>query len=80
MTLLSQKYLPSDYTPDIADIGDVASYTHLLLISAGYPPTTPPPPTSGARHGHAQMVRQHMSDATLRPGIASIECIAHAWL
>lgn len=37
MTLLSQKYLPSDYTPDIADIGDVAGYTHLLLILSRIP-------------------------------------------
>lgn len=37
MTLLSQKYLPSDGTPDIADIGDVAGYTHLLLMLSRIP-------------------------------------------
>lgn len=44
MTLLSQKYLPSDYTPDIADIGDVAGYTHLLLMLSRIPADNPAAP------------------------------------
>lgn len=37
MTLLSQKYLPTDSAPNIADIGDVAGYTHLLLMLSRIP-------------------------------------------
>ena len=44
MTLLSQKYLPSDYTPDIADIGDVAGYTHLLRMLSPIPADNPAAP------------------------------------